>query len=153
VYLDIAQEVSSPTGAADTNGNRAISQRQLQTQVAVQSGETLLLGGLIQDTRSEGQKGVPVLSRIPVVGHLFGTTSQSKDRTELIVLITPRVITTIDEGRQMTEDYSRQFESLVPLPKTAVAEPRPAPPPASEPARTVPLPEHPVPLEEPAREP
>ncbi len=153
VYLDIAQEVSSPTGSGDANGNRPISQRQLQTQVAVQSGETLLLGGLIQDRRGEGQTGIPLLSRIPVVGHLFGTTSQNKDRTELIVLITPRVISTIDEGRQMTEDYSRQFESLVPLPKTAVAEPRPAPPPASEPARTVPLPEHPVPLEEPAREP
>ena len=143
VYLDIAQEVSSPTGAADSSGNRAISQRQLQTQVAVQSGETLLLGGLIQDTSGSGQKGVPILSKIPVVGHLFGTTQVDKDRTELIVLITPRVISTVDEGRQMTEDYSRQFESLAPLraPQRATA-----PPP--EPADTYPIPDTTKPQEE-----
>ncbi len=115
VYLDISQEVSSPTGAPDEQGNQAISQRQLQTQVAVQSGETLLLGGLIQDTRGNRQDGVPLLSRIPVVGNLFGSTTVKKDRTELIVLITPRVVSTIDEAREMTEDYSRQFESLTPL--------------------------------------
>ena len=137
VYLDLAQEVSSPTGAPDASGNRAISQRQLQTQVAVQSGETLLLGGLIQDTRGTGQTGIPVLSRIPVVGHLFGNTAVSNDRTELIVLITPRVISTIDEGRQMTEDYSRQFESLQPLrPRGAV---HVAPEPVRDPTRTYPI--------------
>jgi len=117
VYLDISQEVSSPTGAADEQGNRAISQRQLQTQVAVQSGETLLLGGLIQDTKAEGQQGVPLLSKVPVLRNLVGTTSVSNDRTELIILITPRVISSVDEGRQMTEDYVRQFQSLAPLRK------------------------------------
>ena len=137
VYLDIAQEVSSPTGVADASGNQAISQRQLQTQVAVQSGETLLLGGLIQDTRGNGQTGIPLLSKIPVVGHLFGNSSVDKARTELIVLITPRVISTIDEGRQMTEDYSRQFESLQPLrARESVGVERA---PADEAARTYPI--------------
>lgn len=137
VYLDISQEVSSPTGAADASGNRAISQRQLQTQVAVQSGETLLLGGLINDVRGSGQTGIPILSKIPVLGHLFGSTNVDKNRTELIVLITPRVITTIDEGRQMTEDYSRQFESLQPLRPRASVEV--APEPVHEPTRTYPI--------------
>jgi general secretion pathway protein D len=140
VYLDIAQEVSSPTGAPDASGNRAISQRQLQTQVAVQSGETLLLGGLIQDQQADGQRGIPIISRIPVVGHLFGNSTVDQFRTELIILITPRVITSIDEGRQMTEDYSRQFQSLQPLqplqPRGSVDV---APGPVRDPTRTYPI--------------
>ena len=125
VYLDVQQEVSSP-GTTASNGNREINQRQLQTQVAVQSGETLLLGGLIQENNSSNDSGVPFLNRVPVLRNLFGKTVVSHDRTELIVLITPRVIASVDEARQVTQDYARQFESLKPL-RTPANTPPPAP--------------------------
>jgi general secretion pathway protein D len=136
VYLDVQQEVSIP-GATSSNGNREINQRQLQTQVAVQSGETLLLGGLIQDNESSNDSGVPFVNRVPVLRNLFGSTDKSHDRTELIVLITPRVIADVDAARDVTLDYARQFESLRPLRGAASSDESPAPAPR-EPARTFP---------------
>ncbi|MDR2013804.1 MAG: type II secretion system secretin GspD, partial [Rhodanobacter sp.] len=118
VYLDISQQVSSQvadSSSKNASGNPTISNRQFQTQLAIQSGQTVLLGGLIQDVNTKSKTGVPLISRVPVLGNLFGNTDTSKDRTELIVLITPRVISNSDEARQMTEDYSHQFESLRPL--------------------------------------
>ena len=140
VYMDISQEVSNPGPPATTGGNPPINQRQIQTQVAVQSGQTILLGGLIRDDESTGKSGVPFLSKVPLLRDLFGSTNKSKNRTELIVLITPRVISNSDEARQMTEDYSRQFESLTPLRVERGNSTSPPPPPA-QPAQTYPTPE------------
>ena len=106
----------------------------IQTQVAVQSGETLLLGGLIQDNTTESQTGIPLISKVPFLRNLFGTTKNHKDRTELIVLITPRVISNSDEARQVTIEYTRQFQSLAPMHSEmhqGAAPPPPPPPPAA----------------------
>jgi general secretion pathway protein D len=141
VYLDIQQEVSSPgpVPSTSTTGNPPINQRLIQTQVAVQTGETLLLGGLIQDNEQTGQTGLPLISKVPVLGHLFGNTKNSKQRTELIVLITPRVIRNSDEGRQVTVEYTRQFQSLAPMHKderqAAPPVPPPPPPAVTEPVK------------------
>jgi len=134
VYLDVSQEVSSP-GTATAGSNPPINQRQLETQVAVQSGQTVLLGGLIQENDTDSQTGVPGLARIPLLGRLFGNTSNSRQRTELIVLITPRVINTPDDAVQVTQEYQQKFESLAPLrAKSPPAETVPPPaPPAPEP--------------------
>ena len=130
VYMDVSQEDSTP-GTADPGQNPPISQRNLKTQVAVQSGETVLLGGMIQDQERDSRTGVPLLSSIPVVGGLFGKTDKNRHRTELIVLITPRVITNPDEARAMTQEYQQKFESLKPLhAKPAATEPAPAAVPA-----------------------
>ena len=123
VYMDIQQEVSTPGAPATAGGNPPINQRQLSTQVAVQSGQTVLLGGLIQEHDTDQQTGLPLLSNIPVIGKLFGNTSRTKDRTELIVLITPRVITNPDEALQVTREYEQKFESLAPLQQKAAAHP------------------------------
>lgn len=147
VYMDISQEVSNPGPIPDgsNSGNPPINQRQIQTQVAVQSGQTLLLGGLIKDDQQDGNSGVPLLSKVPGLRDLFGSTSRTKNRVELIVLITPRVITNSDEARQVTEDYSRQFESLQPLraKKTSSAPSSPQPP-----AQTYPIPDPAKPQED-----
>ncbi len=137
VYLDVSQEVSTPT-IQDKNGNYTIADRSMQTQVAVQSGQTVLLGGLIQQNEGTDDNGVPGLNRVPILGRLFGTTKRSRDRTELIVLITPRVIRSSEEARQITDDYQRGFESLKPLRVQAVPEAKAAMPPAGG-AQTVPL--------------
>ncbi|HWG67723.1 MAG TPA: type II secretion system secretin GspD [Rhodanobacteraceae bacterium] len=115
VYLDVQQVVSKPSATTDKNGNYTISNRALSTEVAVQSGQTVLLGGLIQQTDSVQDNGVPFLNRIPVLGRLFGTTDRNRSRTELIVLITPRIIRNPEEARQNTDEYQTQFESLKPI--------------------------------------
>lgn len=116
VYLNIGQQVSQVDRTADlVNGNPTIAQRELATQVAVQSGQTVLLGGLIQQDEGNTDTGVPGLNRIPLLGRLFGTTSRTHNRTELIVLITPRVIASSDDARDITNEYQQKFESLAPL--------------------------------------
>ena len=115
VYLNVHQQVSSTLGTANAQGNFTIAQRDVATQVAVQSGQTVLLGGLIQQDEGTTDTGIPGLNRIPWLGRLFGTTNRSRNRTELIVLITPRVIRGSEDARQITQDYQNKFESLAPL--------------------------------------
>ncbi|MCD5984136.1 type II secretion system secretin GspD [Pseudomonas sp. CDFA 610] len=115
VYMDIQQQVSdADTGSTDLNGNPRISTRSVATQVAAQSGQTVLLGGLIKQDNAETVSSVPYLGRIPGLKWLFGRTSRAKDRTELIVLITPRVITSSSQARQVTDDYRQQMQLLKP---------------------------------------
>jgi len=114
VYLKLSQEVSAP-GIKDNNGNFPIQKRLLETQVAVQSGQTVLLGGLIQQNEGTTDTGIPGLNKLPLIGRLFGSTNRHRDRTELLVLITPRVITSGSDARQVTDEYQRKFESLAPL--------------------------------------
>ncbi|KPY99926.1 proteinral secretion pathway protein D [Pseudomonas syringae] len=117
VYMDIQQQVSSADTNAnnsDANGNPRISTRSVATQVAAQSGQTVLLGGLIKQDNAETVSAVPYLGRIPGLRWLFGNTSKSKGRTELIVLITPRVITSSSQARQVTDDYRQQMQLIKP---------------------------------------
>jgi len=140
VYMDIQQIVSKPT-TKDQYGNYTIANRALSTEVAVQSGQTVLLGGLIQQTDTTQDSGVPFLSRIPVLGRLFGTTDRTKTRTELIVLITPRVIRNPEDARRITDEYQTQFESLKPiLPKGDATPAVPQPDGAAMPGGTPPPP-------------
>ena len=118
VYLDIQQEVSNPGPTTSASGNPPISQRQIQTQVAVQSGETLMLGGLIQDNRTDGNTGLPLISKVPFLRNLFGQTAKHKNRTELIVLITPRVIANVRRGA--ADD--RGLQPPVRIPRAAAGE-------------------------------
>ncbi len=115
VYLNVSQVVSAPGIKDATTGNFPIQQREVATQVAVQSGQTVLLGGLIKQDESTTDTGIPGLNHLPVVGRLFGSTDRTRNRTELIVLITPRVISSGEEAKQVTDEYQKKFESLRPL--------------------------------------
>ncbi|UGB37887.1 type II secretion system secretin GspD [Frateuria soli] len=139
VYLNIKQQVSVP-GNKDSNGNYTIQQREIATQVGVQSGQTVLLGGLIRQDEGNTDTGIPGLNRIPLIGRLFGSTDRHRNRSELIVLITPRVIGSSDDARRITDEYQTKFESLAPLRAERAKEP---PPPATSPA-DVPLPTPPA---------
>ena len=143
VYMDVSQEDSIPGAAATAGGNPPISQRNLQTEVAVQSGETVLLGGMIQDQTTDSKSGIPVLSSIPILGNLFGNTDRTHNRTELIVLITPRVVVNADDARNMTQEYEKKFESLAPLKtaKSPSAVTQPIAVPEPSPLTPTPLPE------------
>ena len=116
VFMEIDQQDSTPGDAGDAiGGNVPVDQRKIKTEVAIQSGQTILLGGLIKQTDTKGNSGVPGLSRIPVIGGLFGSRSNQTNRQELLVMLTPTVIRNSDEARRLTEDYSRQFRALEPL--------------------------------------
>lgn len=114
VYMDIQQQVSDADtrSISGTQTNPRISTRSVSTQVAVQSGQTVLLGGLIKQDNAESDSSIPYLGKIPGLRWLFGTSSRSKARTELIVLITPRVITSSNQSRQVTDDYRQQMQLL-----------------------------------------
>ncbi|HWU52171.1 MAG TPA: type II secretion system protein GspD, partial [Tahibacter sp.] len=114
VYMEVSQEVSKQ-GAQDVTGNYSVAKREIETEIAVQSGQTVLLGGLIGEAEITGKDGVPGLSRIPLIGNLFGHTKRNRTRTELIVLITPRVVGNAVDARSITEEYQRRFESLPPI--------------------------------------
>ena len=109
VTLDVNQEVSNPTSDG-TNPN--IATRKAQTVVTVSSGETMVLAGLIQDTNVTGSSGLPLLSKIPLIGGLFGSQSLTKKRTELVLLITPTVVTNSDDARAVTDEIRKKLPAL-----------------------------------------
>ena len=121
VFLDIVQEVSSPGAVPAScasnaaNCNVPIDTRRLKTEAAIQSGETVMLAGLISDSASNGSAGVPGLSRIPLIGSLFGTRSTNTDRSEVIVLLTPSIVRNPQEARDLTDEYGRRFRAMEPL--------------------------------------
>lgn len=117
VFMDIVQEVSAPQDAntADANGNVRIDTNEVRTSAAVPSGETIVLAGLIKDGTSRTATGIPGLSRIPVVGGLFGQQGRSTTRDELVVLITPTVVRNPMEARELTDEYGRRFRALEPI--------------------------------------
>jgi general secretion pathway protein D len=115
VFLDIVQEVSTPGSQADANGNVRIDTRKLKTEAAIQDGDTVLLAGLIDDGVTRGSSGLPGLSRIPVIGGLFGRQSSRTARSETIVLLTPTIIRNPQEARDVTDEYGARFRALEPL--------------------------------------
>lgn len=124
VFLDIVQEISSPGSDPDINGNVRINTRRLKTEAAIQNGETVMLAGLISDSVGRGSSGIPGLSRIPIIGGLFGTQTSRNDRSEVIVLLTPTIIRNPREARDLTDEYSRRFRAMEPLNRKG----KPAPP-------------------------
>jgi len=139
VAMTINQSITDVGQIDIATGQRAFLQRQIGSRVAVRSGEAIVLGGLIRDGRTEGSLGIPLLSRIPVIGALFGTQTQDSARTELLVVITPRVIRTPYDAREVgveMRDRMRGFRALVEeqsplLPKPLVEQVAPPPAPAA----------------------
>ena len=116
VFMDITQDVSSPSSSGPViAGNISVDNRKLKTSVAVPSGETVVLAGLIKQTDGIGRNGVPYLSRIPIIGGLFGTQSKNNAREEVLVLITPTVIRDPADLRKLTDEYGSRFQALDPL--------------------------------------
>jgi general secretion pathway protein D len=123
VFLDIVQEVSTPGTVADINGNVRIDTRRLKTEAAVQSGQTVLLAGLIDDNVTSGSSGLPGLSRIPVIGALFGRQTSNNTRNEVVVLITPTIVRNPQDARRLTDEYSQRFRALQPIKPVAAPQP------------------------------
>jgi general secretion pathway protein D len=118
VYMDITQDVSRP-GARDpdisTSGNPPINNKSVTSQVAVQSGQTVFLGGLISEQNSLGRSGVPYLHRVPIIGALFGSRSDTRSRSETLVMLTPTVIESNVDLKEISEQLEDEFSRVPPL--------------------------------------
>lgn len=114
VTLEVSQEVSDVQPGANPNGlnSPTINKRSAQTMVAVQSGDTMILAGLIKDDKVAGSSGVPLLSDIPVVGALFGAKADTNNRRELIITITPRVVNDYQQARDVTAEFRRKLTGM-----------------------------------------
>lgn len=113
VTLVINQEVSAP-GPPPVGGiqSPSFSNRSVSTQVTIQDGDTIAIGGIISETNSQTSGGVPFLHRIPGLGAAFGNKSYSKERTELLVFITPRVIYDTNELTDASDELVQQMRRL-----------------------------------------
>ena len=134
VVLDIDQEVSDVVQTT-TSGidSPTIAQRRISTSVVVSSDQTVVLGGLIEDDVDEINTGVPVLKDIPLVGALFGATTKVTDRKELLVMITPKVLTNPQDAIEATEELRRRFYDLEPLQEKVGRRPVPIEPVSEQP--------------------
>jgi general secretion pathway protein D len=113
VTLIIDQDVSSPISASSGSiGSTSFSRRSFSTQVTVQDGDTIAIGGFIQESTATASTGVPGLHRIPIVGAAFGTKNYSKSRTELVVFITPRVIYDTAQIQDATDEIKGSLKKL-----------------------------------------
>ena len=113
VEMDITQEVSNSVPTTTSNiDSPTIQQRKLSTTVVVKNGDTIALGGLITESKSKTKSGVPYLQKIPVLGALFRDTDNQTVRTELILLITPRVMRDDNEFQNVMDDLRNEFKTL-----------------------------------------
>jgi general secretion pathway protein D len=114
VTLDVQQEVSEAQTALTTSGlnSPTIRKRMAKTTMVVKDNQTLVVGGLIQEKRDNSRDGLPWLSKIPIIGFLFGSTSTGVTKTELVVLITPRVVNSVEEGEALTNQIRERVLTL-----------------------------------------
>jgi general secretion pathway protein D len=114
VQLEVDQEVSQVVATANNQPTLTptISERRIHSTVAVTSGQTVLLGGLISDNDQKTQSGIPGLSDIKVLGGLFGTQDHTKQRTEIIIFIRPQLIGNSVDARSVTEEFREKLQSM-----------------------------------------
>ena len=164
VALDVKQEVNDIGAAEPPTNSRRIIKREAETSVVLLNNQTLVLGGLIRDRVTTEDRGIPLLKDIPILGYLFGTKVRATSKTELLLLITPRVIGTAldaakitEQMRRVTPDVERSIRRAprppTPMPSGPVPPPAPPspgstvvpPPPTAAPPTPLPPPVVPAP--------
>lgn len=112
VIMEVEQSVEDPGSAKADGSNPDILTREIKSSIAVQSGEAIILGGLIRESNNFNKNGVPYLHELPIIGPLFGGTVNNKDRTELVVIITPRVVQSKQDARLVTDEFKRKLTGV-----------------------------------------
>jgi general secretion pathway protein D len=114
VIMDIKQIVSGVVAApaGGVTGTATINKKEIESSVAVQDGETIVLGGLIDDTNDVANGGIPFLHDLPWIGPMFGNTANKRTKNELVVLITPRVVKTKQDSRQISDEFKRKLTGI-----------------------------------------
>jgi general secretion pathway protein D len=118
INMLVSQEVSEIAAAnsnLDVQGivSPSFTTREAETTVVVHSGETIVIGGIIQETKTGSKSGVPYLKDLPVLGQLFRSTANDKRRTELIILITPYIVRDRSEARSVTAEFRQRVDSVL----------------------------------------
>jgi cell division septation protein DedD len=113
VNLQVKQEVSA-VGVPNfgSTGSPSFTTRDAETTAVVQDGDTLAIGGIIQDQKTRSRSGVPYLMDLPVFGRFFESTQDTTDRTELVILITPHVVRNRAESRDVTEELKGRLSAV-----------------------------------------
>ena len=113
--MEIAQEVSEKADNVQVGGKDYPSffKRAVETSLTVQHGQTIVIGGLIKETSSKGTSGLPWLVNVPIIRYLFGTDKDAVSKTELIILITPHVITSLEDVDSVTDEFKGKVRSVL----------------------------------------
>ena len=112
VTAPIPNPLSASGGAGSTIDSPSFSQRNVSTQVTVEDGDTVAIGGIITENYTESVAGIPFLDRLPYVGFAFGQKNTTRQRTELIVFLTPRVIYDTTQMTDATEELKQKVRGL-----------------------------------------
>jgi len=112
ISLELSQEVSSIGEKVIAGGteNVSINKTEATTNLVARDGDTIIIGGLIREDTTKSKEGIPILSRIPLLGALFSRTTDDTQRTELMMLLTPRVIRSMQDAGDVTSDYIDNFK-------------------------------------------
>jgi general secretion pathway protein D len=116
VTLDISQELTDVGQIDDATGQRAFLQRSVRSSVALQSGESIVLGGLIRNNEIDSSSGVPFLHKVPLIGALFGQKINTQDRTELLVFIHATVIENSAQAQGVLDEFRRKMPEVFAVP-------------------------------------
>jgi general secretion pathway protein D len=112
VALEVKQEFNEVGETRTPPGSPEFLKREAETTVVLLDNQTLVLGGLIQTRREVAKTGIPLLMKIPILGYLFGATKETTKKTELLILITPRVVGTAADANRVTEEFRRSIPAL-----------------------------------------
>ncbi len=113
VTMEVTQSVEDVAESLkEGEVNPRISTREIESSVAIQSGESIVLGGLIKDKNTNNEGGIPLLHEIPVLGSLFGNKSKGQNKIELVVLITPRVVKSRQDANMITNEFKRKLSGI-----------------------------------------
>jgi type II secretion system protein D len=112
ITLELGQEVSSlgDNVVIADQAFASINKEEVTTNLVAQDGETIIIGGLIREDTNKSKNGIPFLSKIPILGNLFGNTSDNVSRNEIIVLLTPHVMRNLKEAEKVTSDYLERYQ-------------------------------------------
>lgn len=116
VMLEIKQEVSTLLQYNEERLTHRIGERLAETSVILKDRHTLVIGGLLKDAKRNSSTGLPVLKNVPILGKLFSQQSQtnSPEKTELLIFITPRLMETQDEADDVTEEMKERHPATYP---------------------------------------
>ena len=112
VTLDIDQSITDVGPVDAATGQRSFLERNVSSRIAIRSGESVVLGGLIRDNETQGRSGVPLLMDIPILGSLFSTKNSVASRTELLIFISPRVVEGLQDLRDLNSEMRDRMKGL-----------------------------------------
>ena len=113
VIMEISQQISSVVEDGITaEGAPSIFDRSMSTEVVANSGQTVILGGLISENNTNTENQVPGIGEIPLIGRLFSSESDIKDKTELVIMVTPKIIESENHWKDLRDAFQKQLEQI-----------------------------------------